>query len=89
MENKFYVGVVYHKKRVFKPAYSEKIVLYSDNNINYLDLISGAHYTTNYNEKDYVERESLVATDVSLYREDYLYLLNRYKENVLVRKIKK
>lgn len=88
MENNFYVGVVCHKKRLFKPAFSEKGVLYSDDNISYLDLINGVWYSTNENNKDFVDVNSLVITDISLYKEDYLYLLNKYKESSIV-KIKK
>ena len=88
MENNFYVGVIHHKKKLFKPAFSEKVVLYSDDNIVYLDLINSVWYTTSEDNKDFVDKNSLIITDISLYKEDYLYLLNRYKENS-VTKIKK
>lgn len=88
MENNFYVGVVYHGKRLFKPRYKEKIVLYSEDQINYLDLRYGIYYTTNRSNKYYVEKDSIVPTDISLYREDYNYMLSRYKENPNVRRKK-
>jgi len=86
MENNFYVGVVFHGKRAFKNEYSEKLVLYSEDNYNYLDLINNLYYSIDTNNRDYVIEESLVPTDVSEYREDYLYMLSRCKENGLSRK---
>ena len=78
MENNFYIGIVHHKKRVFKSQYEEKIVLYSINDINYIDLINNIVYTTDSDSKDYVVRDSLIPTDVSEHRIDYMYLLSRY-----------
>ena len=46
MENNFYVGIVHHNKKVTKEAYNEKLVLYSTNNYDYLDLINDIEYTT-------------------------------------------
>lgn len=86
MENNFFVGVVHHGKKLFKPEYSEKVVLYSEDNVNFLDLRCCIWYTTNCNDKDYVEKETIISTDISLYREDYLYLLSKFKETGLVRK---
>ena len=57
MENNFYIGIVHHKKRVFKSQYEEKIVLYSINDINYIDLINNIVYTTDSDSKDYVVRD--------------------------------
>lgn len=85
MENNFFVGVVHHGKKLFKSEYAEKIVLYSDDNDNYLDLRYGKWYTTNESDKDYVEKGTLIATDISLYREDYLYMLSKYKESAISR----
>lgn len=79
MENNFYVGIVFHKKKIFKSSYSEKIVLYSEDNTYYVDLINNNIYTTNCNEKDFVLPESIFRTDISDYRVDYKYLLNKYK----------
>lgn len=81
MENNFYVGVVHYGKRLLKGEYTEKLVLYSEDNINYLDLKNDRYYTTDTSSKDYVMRESLISTDISQYRDDYLYLLSKYKEN--------
>ena len=86
MENNFYVGVVFHGKRPFKVEYTEKLVLYSDDNFNYLDLINDIYYTIDESNRDYVIKESLVPTDISEYREDYLYMLSRHNENRLSRK---
>ena len=88
MANNFYVGVVYHGKRFFKHAYSEKVVLYSENNTDYLDLINNIWYSTNNFDKDYVDFDSLISTDVSLYKEDYLYLLSKYKNRSMTKKRK-
>lgn len=89
MENNFYVGIINHKKKLFKQSFSEKVVLYSEDNINYLDLISGIWYTVLEDNKDYVDINSIVLTDISLYKEDYIYLLNKHKENKITKKKKK
>jgi len=89
MENNFFVGVVFHGRKSFKVEYTEKLVLYSDDNFNYLDLINDVYYTTDENNKDYVIKESLVPTDILEYREDYLYMLSRHNDSrVSRRKIK-
>lgn len=89
MEDNFYVGVVHHSRRMLKPEYKEKLVLYSNDSVNYLDLIGNNYYTTDTSNRDYVVRETLITTDVSLYREDYLYLLSRYKDKGATKKRKK
>lgn len=89
MENNFYVGIIHHRKKLFKISYSEKVVLYSEDNINFLDLISGIWYTLEENSKDYVDIKSIVHTDISLYKEDYIYLLNKHKENKITKTKKK
>ena len=37
MVNNFYIGDVHHTKTIKKDAYTEKLVLYSDDKYNYLD----------------------------------------------------
>lgn len=86
MKDSFYVGIVCHGKKLFKAGYKEKLVLYSQDGINYLDLISDTYYTTDKNNRDYIEKESLIPTDVSEYREDYLYLLSKYSVRNKARK---
>lgn len=81
MENNFYVGIVYHGKKLFKPAYKEKLILYTEDMINYLDLLNGLWYSTDTSNKDYVEENSLIPTDISTYKIDYLYLLTKYKNS--------
>ena len=88
MENNFYVGVVHYGKRPFKQEYSERLVLYSDDNVKYLDLMGNIWYTTDCSNRDYVDSSSLIPTDVSQYREDYIYLLSKCRENKLMRKKK-
>jgi len=78
MENNFFVGDVIHSRRFGKQEYIEKCVLYSDDNFNYLDLVNGKWYSTDCSEKDYVLKETINSTDVSLYRENYQYLLNKF-----------
>ena len=79
MENNFYVGDVFHRRRI-KSSYVEKIVLYTDDALYYLDLISGNVYTTESSKKDYVIKDSLLPTDISDYNTDYMYLLNRKRK---------
>ena len=86
MENNFYVGVVYHSKKLFKNEYKEKLVLYSEDGVNYLDLLTGIWYTIDANNKDYVIRESIISTDVKDYKTDYMYLVLKYKEGSYIRR---
>ena len=89
MENNFYVGVVYHGKRIFKNEYREKLVLYSENSFVFLDLLNGITYGIDGSGKDYVLKDSIISTDINEYKIDYKYLLSRYKCGVLTRKRKK
>lgn len=86
MENKFYIGTVIHKKRIRR--IEEKIVLYTKDDIQYIDLINNRIYFANYLAKDYVVRESLIPTDPSEHRIDYKYLLSRFESNGITRKKK-
>lgn len=81
MENNFYVGNVIHKRKFLRFKYSkpEKIVLYTEDNYNYIDLVGERNYTTNQKNKDYVMESSLIPTDVSEHKIDYLYLLDKNK----------
>lgn len=88
MENNFFVGIINHKKKIGKNNYQEKVVLYSKDNINYIDLVNDITYTTNELEKDYVVKESLIDTDISEYQTDYLYLLIKHKNNSNTKKRK-
>lgn len=78
MEGKFFIGIVCHKKRIFKSLPEEKVVLYTSNDINYIDLINNVVYSTDSACKDYVVKESLIPTNISEYRIDYMYLLSKY-----------
>lgn len=78
MENNFYVGIVHHNKMFSKDSYNEKLVLYSNDNHNYLDLINDIEYTTDKKNKDYVLEETLEKVNISDFREDYNYLLSRH-----------
>jgi len=86
MENRFYVGVVCHSKRPFKAESREKLVLYKEDDITYLDLLTGNSYTIDKCNRDYIEEGTLIPTDISQYRENYIYMLDRYKEDTNVRK---
>lgn len=85
MENNFYVGDVCHK-RLFGTVTTEKNVLYSDDNINYLELNTGIWYSTDSNEKDYVDESSIISTDISLFKEDYMLLLDKYRDKTIKKK---
>ena len=78
MVNNFYVGEVYHKRKFmkFNFGYREKLVLYTEDDILYLDLLGDKAYTCDTRNKNYVIRDSLIPTDVSDYKIDYMYLLN-------------
>lgn len=88
MENNFFVGVVYHSKRAFRTEYKEKLILYSDNYQEFVDLVTCQVYTLDESKKDYVLKETLIPTDVSEYRDDYLYLLFKYKDGIMNKKRK-
>lgn len=89
MENNFYVGVVHHEKGIISEGYNEKIVLYSEDDIHYVDLIKEQIYSTNKEEKDYVLEETLIPANVSDFNNDYIYLLSKYKGHSKERKKKK
>ena len=46
-------------------------------------------YTTDYNSKGYVEKESLVKININDFRDDYHYLLIRHNENNSIKKKRK
>ena len=79
MENKFYVGEIFHSKKI-KPAYTEKNVLFTNDDTLYLDLINNRWYSSDNREKDYVIKESLIPTNINDYEIDYMYLLKRIKQ---------
>jgi len=76
MERNFYVGIVNHNKKRLKPSYQEKIILYKEGNL-YIDLLTNNEYTIDKNNTDYVLEETLVPTDITDYKIDYLYLLRK------------
>ena len=82
----FFVGIVHYGKRTRRKEYEEKLVLYTEDGYNYIDLRDESVYTINISDKDYVISESLIPTDISEYREDYSYLLKKYKEEKIVKK---
>lgn len=86
MENNFYVGTVCHNRKIMKDSYNEKVVLYSNDNINYTDLVNDVNYTTDDTCKDYVIKESIALTDISEYRTDYLYLLLKHNNSKSVKR---
>ena len=45
MVNNYYIGDIHHNKTIKKDAYTEKLVLYSDDKYNYLDLINDINYS--------------------------------------------
>lgn len=90
MENNFYVGTINHSKRLAKPAWKEKAILYTEDGLNYIDLITSTTYSLESNNNhDYVEKNSLVETDVLDYKTDYYYLLSKYKSTPKERSKKK
>lgn len=86
MEGNFYIGIVCHKKRGLKCQYEEKIVLYTNNDIDYIDLINNVVYSTDSSDKHYVVKESLIPTNLFEHRIDYMYLLYKYNFRVMTRK---
>lgn len=86
MENKFFIGIVLHKKKFLKSQYTEKVVLFSNDDINYIDLLNDLVYTTDISNRDYVVKESLIPTDIYEHRIDYMYLLSQYHSKIMTRK---
>lgn len=80
MENNFYVGNIIHKKKKSSAIYVEKMVLYTQDNIYYIDLINDITYTTNNFDKSYVDSSSLVSINTDDFRIDYMYLLLKHNE---------
>ena len=50
MENNFFVGVVVHRRRKSNSLTREKLVLYSRNDIDYIDLLNNTYTTNSENE---------------------------------------
>ena len=89
MEDRFYIGTICHKKRFIKSQYKEKVVLYTNNDIDYVDLINNLVYSTDSSDKCYVLRVSLIPTDIFEHRIDYMYLLSKYNSKAITRKKEK
>lgn len=81
MENNFFVGIVNHSKKIGRESCKEKTVLYREDDSVYVDLVKNISYTTDSSQKDYVEEETLLPTDISDYRTDFEYLLLRYNSS--------
>lgn len=86
MIGSFFVGIVEHNKTIIRQEYREKLVLYTEDNFNYLDLRNEIIYTTDLLARDHVIKESLIPTEPLEYKEDYLYLLTKYKRKMLSKK---
>lgn len=83
MEDNFYLGTIVHKNKIFKYS-TEKKVLYSEDQTYFTDLLSSRTYPIDRISgvrEDCVYQDSLVPTDPSEYRDDFLYLLERYKNS--------
>ena len=85
MEYNFFVGVVCHRKRMSKELVREKVVLYTSDGTVFVDLINMKEYTTDNSLREYVEEDSLINTDISLYKVNYRYLVSRYYDNINTR----
>ena len=73
---------IFHR-RFIKPCYIEKSLLYTSDEYNYFDLVREKWYTTNTSEKDYVIKDSLVATDINEYNNNYQYLYKKNKTKII------
>ena len=89
MENNFYVGILCHKKILSNNILKERRVLYTSDNIYYIDLIKGKEYTTNDSLNEYIDKGTLIPTDINDHNVDYAYLLSKYNSNKIVRQRKK
>lgn len=83
--NNFYLGSIFHRGKLGQTT-TDNLVLYTENDYYYLDLIAGKWYTTSSKDNDYVIRESLREVDISEFRTDYNYLLNSYKSKKKTKK---
>ena len=92
MVNNYYIGDIHHNKTIKKDAYTEKLVLYSDDKyfqqiyFIFIFLINDINYTTDNNKKAYVLEETLVEIDIRDFREDYNYLLSRHNDKKKTKK---
>mgnify|MGYP000055582507 FL=1 len=89
MENNFFVGNVVHKNKKGNNLYNEKIVLYTCDNVYFIDLLTDNTYTTNSENRDYVVYDSLVPTNSEEFRIDYDYLLIKHNDGNNNNKIKR
>jgi len=86
MENNFYVGIVCHRKIISNIIVRERKVLYTSDNIYYIDLVKEKEYTTDDRLNEYVDISTLVPTDINDYNTDYAYLLSKYNGRRIVRR---
>ena len=86
MENKFYVGLICHTKRIKNEDDYEKVILYQKDSEHYLDLIAEKEYTLDESKKEHVVRDTLQEIDINDFREDYHYLLLRYNNKRVIKK---
>lgn len=80
MESNFYIGIVIHKNFFNRKKWQDKIVLYSDDYIKFIDLNKQKIYFSNKKKKNYVVLDSLINIDINDFNIDYVYLLNKYNE---------
>lgn len=76
MENNIYVGTIFHRRKI-KNCYTEKVILYTDDGYNFLDLDHIRWYNTNITNKDYLIKDSLVPTEIEDFRNDYRYIIGK------------
>ena len=88
MENNFYVGNIFHRRRI-RQISIDCTVLYTEDNYHYLDLISGKWYDIDTRKKDYVIRDSIRTTDIDDYRIDYKHLLSKYNSKKKIKSTRK
>ncbi len=84
MENNFFVGNIYHRRKI-KFSYIEQVVLYSEDYDYYFDLLGEKWYSTDTTKKDYVIKDSLVTTNIEDYKIDYLYLFEKNKTKIKIK----
>lgn len=86
MENNFFVGIVCHKKVISNNIVRERKVLYTSDNVYYIDLIKEKEYMADNRLNEYVDESTLIPTDINDYNTDYAYLLSKYKGKRLIRR---
>lgn len=78
MENNYYIGKIYHRRKI-RQIKIDQTILYTEDNYHYLDLINKKMYDIDNRKKDYIIKESLKEIDINEFKIEHDNLVKKYK----------